>query len=149
MSGACLITLIVHVQVGCIRAAAYQSEMFLNARMDAFQQQGLTLGNVPAAAGDSHQVCLYAVAQQDHIGVFHCVMQRLDFMGSESDCHFVAQISRIIFFFYAFLVACIQWFLCQHCGVGLHISSVPSSSSNPSNQKNIRWLLVTFASLHL
>ena len=52
------------LQVGCIRAAAYQSEAFLNARMEAFQQQGLSQGNVPAAAGDSHQV--YTTTQTDY-----------------------------------------------------------------------------------
>ena len=48
--------LLLLLQAGCIRAVAYQSDAFLDARMDAFQQQGLSLGNVPAAAGDSHQV---------------------------------------------------------------------------------------------
>lgn len=43
-------------QAGCIRAVAYQSEAFLAARMDAFQQQGLSQGNVPLASGDTHQV---------------------------------------------------------------------------------------------
>ena len=45
-------------QVGCIRAAAYQGEAFMQARMDVLHQQGVVPGNqAPADADHGHQVC--------------------------------------------------------------------------------------------
>ncbi len=46
-------------EVGCIRAAPYQGEAFMQARMDVQQQQGVVPGNqAPADADHGHQVCL-------------------------------------------------------------------------------------------
>ena len=43
--------------VGCIRAAAYQGEAFMQARMDVLEQQGVLPGNqAPADADSGHQV---------------------------------------------------------------------------------------------
>ena len=45
-------------EVGCIRAAAYQGEAFMQARMDVLHQQGVLPGNqAPADAHPDHQVC--------------------------------------------------------------------------------------------
>ena len=45
-------------EMGCIRAAAYQGEAFMQARMDVLQQQGVVPGNqAPADADNGHQVC--------------------------------------------------------------------------------------------
>ena len=44
--------------VGCIRAAAYQGEAFMQARMDVLQQQGVVQGNqAPADHDTGQQVC--------------------------------------------------------------------------------------------
>lgn len=46
-------------EVGCIRAAPYQGEAFMQARMDVQQQQGVVPGNqAPADADHGHQVCI-------------------------------------------------------------------------------------------
>ncbi len=41
--------------VGCIRAAAYQGEAFMQARMDVLQQQGVVQGNQAPADHDTGQ----------------------------------------------------------------------------------------------
>ena len=50
-------------EVGCIRAAPYQGEAFMQARMDVQQQRGVVPGNqAPADADHGHQVCHNAAA---------------------------------------------------------------------------------------
>ena len=45
-------------KMGCIRAAAYQGEAFMQARVDVLHQQGVVPGNqAPADADHGHQVC--------------------------------------------------------------------------------------------
>ena len=55
-------------EVGCVRAAAYQGEAFMQARMDVLQQQGVVPGNqAPADTDHGHQVCCTRTAPQPSI----------------------------------------------------------------------------------